>query len=77
VGYIDDSVEVMNCRGSALSSIVCPATTEAAIGLDLLTMYSVTADLGKKITIVRADEMQHPNAPIIAKKSVQNMLSFT
>jgi len=76
-GNIDDWVEERNCRGSCLSSIVCPAAMEAAICLDLVTIYSVTADLGKKITSVRADEIQHPNAPIIARKSVQNMLSFT
>ena len=48
-GNIDDSVEVMNCRGSCLNSIVCPAAKEVAICFDLVTMYSVTADRGKKI----------------------------
>ena len=48
VRYINDSVEA-NCRGSSLSSMVCPATAEVAICFDLLIMYSVTADLGKKI----------------------------
>ena len=49
VGNIDDWVEMTNCRGSCLSSIVCPAAMEVAICFDLVTIYSLTADLGKKI----------------------------
>ena len=48
VGYIEDCDELTNCRGSSLSSTVCP-TIEVDICFDLLAMYSVTADLGKKI----------------------------
>jgi len=76
MGDIDDW-DAMYRRGSSLRSIVWAAMVEAALCLDLVAMYSVTADLGKKITNVRADETQHPNAPTMARKSVQNMLSFT
>ena len=31
----------------------------------------------RRTTNVRADETQNPNAPTIARKSVQNILSFT
>jgi hypothetical protein len=31
VGYIYDSDEARNCRGSSLSSVVCPAAMDAAI----------------------------------------------
>lgn len=71
-----DGRDPTNSRGSSLSSIVCWAMVEEA-SLDLLVIYSVTADRGKNITNVMADETQHPNAPIIARKSVQNILSFT
>lgn len=48
MGDIDDW-EAMYRRGSSLRSIVCAAMVEAALCLDLVAMYSVTADLGKKI----------------------------
>ena len=48
IGDIDDC-DAMNRRGSSRSSIVCAAMVDAAIFLDFLAMYSVTADLGKKI----------------------------
>ena len=41
--------DVMSSLGSSLSSIDCAAIVEAAVCLDLLAMYSVSADLGKKI----------------------------
>jgi hypothetical protein len=49
VGYVDDRDDAMNCRGSSLNSIVGAAAMEVAIDLDLLTAYSVAADLGKNI----------------------------
>ena len=54
-GNIDDCVEVTNCRGSCLGSEVCPAAREPVICFDLVTMYSVTADLGKKIWEVASE----------------------
>lgn len=44
-----DDCDMTNRRGSSLSSIVCAAIVEAALCFDLVAMYSVTADLGKKI----------------------------
>jgi hypothetical protein len=46
---VDDRDDAMNCRGSSLNSIVGAAAMEVAIDLDLLTAYSVAADLGKNI----------------------------
>lgn len=44
-----DDCDATNRRGSSLSSIVCAAMVETALCFDLVAMYSVTADLGKKI----------------------------
>lgn len=49
LGYTEDCDDATNCRGSSLSSMLCPADRETVICFDLLAMYSVTADLGKKI----------------------------